>query len=181
MVRLRIAGVCTVGAAMLMMAAAGSAQKKAKDSPSPPQVTALLNCRSVADSNERLACYDKAAANIGEAVASRDLVVVDRESVQNTKRGLFGFSVPDFGGLLGGGGGDDEIKQVEGIVESVGTNRDGGWTIKLQDGSTWTQIDSTVVPLTPKRGEKVVIKKAAFGSFFMKVGKQPGFRAKRIG
>lgn len=177
--KLRAMGLCVLGAAVLLAAPAASAQKKSKDGPPPPQVTNLLNCRNIADGAERLACFDRAAATISEAVASRDIVVVDRESMRRTKGSLFGFSVPEFGGIFGGG--DDEIKEVEGLVESVGVNRDGGWTIRLQDGSTWTQIDSTVVPLEPKRGEKAVIRRAALGSFFMKVGKQPGFRAKRIG
>ena len=116
---------------------------------------------------------------MAQAVESKDLVLIDKEKVKATERSLFGFSVPDFGGLFGGG--DNDVTQVEASVASVSTNRDGGWTIRLDDGSTWTQIDSTIVPLTPKHGEKVVIKRAAMGSFFMKVGKQPGFRAKRIG
>ena len=56
-----------------------------------------------------------------------------------------------------------------------------GWTIKLADGSTWQQTDGTPVALPPRRGDKVVVKRGAMGSYFVRLGSQPGFKAKRIG
>lgn len=155
--------------------AAGQARPQAE---TPAQVQRLMACRAVAEAPGRLACFDREAAALAQAVQRKDLVVIDRERARATRRSLFGFSVPDFGGLFGG---DDGVKQVEGVVASAGYNRDGGWTLRLRDGSVWTQTDSTIVPLTPKAGEKVIIRRVAFGSFVVKVGKQVGFRAKRIG
>jgi hypothetical protein len=166
-------------AAGLALAAPAQAQDRTTAG-TPQQFQRLMACRAMSDAQQRLSCFDRETAAMAQAVESRDLVMVDRDKARAARRSLFGFSVPDFAGLLGRGG-DDEVKQVEGLVENANENRDGGWTVRLQDGSVWTQIDDTVVPLTPKRGEKVVIRRAAFGSFFMKVGRQPGFRAKRIG
>jgi hypothetical protein len=163
----------------LAMTPAAAAPRKSKDSGTPAQFQSLMACRAIADAEQRLACFDKETSAMAQAVESKDLVLIDKEKAKATERSLFGFSIPDFGGLFGGG--DSEISQIETSVVSSSTNRDGGWTVRLEDGSTWTQIDSTPVPLQPKTGDKVVIKRAAFGSFFMKVGKQPGFRAKRIG
>lgn len=144
----------------------------------PAQLQRLMACRALPEASRRLACFDQEAAALAQAVQRNDLVVIDREKARATRRSLFGFSVPDFGGLFGG---DDGVTQVDGVVASAGYNRDGGWTVRLRDGSVWTQTDSTIVPMTPRAGEKVIIRRAAFGSFVVKVGNQVGFRAKRIG
>ncbi len=164
-------------AAVLMVTVPAHAKPKAADAP-PAQLQSLLACRAVADTQQRLACFDRETAAMAQAVARKDLVMIDRDRARGAQRSLFGFSVPSFGGLFGGGG--DEVKEIEAVVASSGFNRDGGWTVRLKDGSVWTQIDSVVVPIKPVAGEKVVIRRAAFGSFFMRVGRQVGFRAKRI-
>jgi hypothetical protein len=165
--------------ASLMLSAPAQAQRRAAQTGTPQQFQQLMACRAIADAQQRLACFDSQAASMAAAVERRDLVMIDRERARAARKSLFGFSTPDFAGLFGGG--DDEVKQVEGLVASADYTRYMGWTIKLQDGSVWTQIDSTVLPLDPKRGEKVVIRRSALGSYFIKVGKQIGFRGKRIG
>ena len=110
-------GVSIMGSAILF-APPGVAAKQTEAGPPPPQVNALLACQSVTDSAERLACYDKAAAGISEAVARKDIVVYDRESVRKTKRGLFGFSIPNLG-IFGEDDDEVEIKQVDGAIAST--------------------------------------------------------------
>lgn len=145
----------------------------------PATVQSLLACRSITDPMQRLACYDRASQSFSEAVAKREVVIVDKARANEARRSLFGFSVPNFSALLGGGG--EEISQIEGVVDSVQQNADGGWTIKLADGSVWMQTDDTPVALEPRRGDKVIVKRGALGSYFFKLGSQPGFKAKRIG
>lgn len=145
----------------------------------PAAVQSLLACRSVTDSAQRLACYDRAAQGFAEAMGKREVVVIDKARANEARRSLFGFSVPNFGALLGGGG--DEISQIESTVDGVVENADGGWTIRLADGSTWSQTDDTPVALPPRHGDKVVVKRGAMGSYFLKLGSQPGFKAKRVG
>lgn len=167
-----------VGALVALTISAAAAGQGRPQAGTPTQMQRLIACRAVAEAPVRLACFDREAAAMEQAVQRKDLVVIDREKARATRRSLFGFSVPDFGGLFGGG---DDVKQVEGVVASAGYNRDGGWIVRLRDGSVWTQTDSTIVPMTPKAGEKVVIRRAALGSFIVKVGRQVGFRAKRVG
>jgi len=45
----------------------------------------------------------------------------------------------------------------------------------------WTQTDETPVALPPMHGDKVVITRGLFGGFFLQLGKQPGFKVRRIG
>jgi hypothetical protein len=171
-------GLGMIGAAMLIQSA-GVAAKQPKEGPPPPQVNALLACRAITESGQRLACYDKNAAVIGDAVAKRDLVVFDRESVKKTKRGLFGFSIPNLG-IFGDDDDDVEIKQIDGEIASTATNADGGYIFRLTDGSRWSQIDSKPMALSPQNGEKVAVKKGTLGSYFLSVNKQPGVKVKRI-
>ena len=168
-----------IAAVAVLLASAGVLAKQPEDAPPPPQFNALLACRSIADSTERLACYDKNAAVIGEAVAKKDLVVFDRESVRQTKRGLFGLTIPNLG-IFGDDDDSVDIKQIDGEIVSTAFNADGGYIFRLADGSRWTQMDGKPFAIPPQAGDKVVVKKGALGSFIMSVGKQPGVKVKRI-
>ena len=167
----------TAFGSILFIAASGAALAKPIPPGNPRSVQSLLDCRSIADSAQRLACYDKAAGAVAEAINRKDLVLIDKERATAAKKSLFGFSVPDFAGLLGGG----DITQIEGTVAGFTYNADGGLTIKLADGSVWSQTDGTPVALEPRRGDKVVVKRGTLGSYFFKLGSQPGFKVKRIG
>ena len=164
-------------AAILLIASPAVPAGKPAAGPPPPMVNELLACIKIADSAERLACYDKSAAAIGEAVAKEDLVVFDRESVRETKKGLFGFSLPNLGIF---GDEENEISQIEGTVVSFGYNADGGYIFRLADGSRWSQTDGRPLAVQPRDGDKVIIKKGALGSFSLSVAKQPGVKVKRI-
>jgi len=178
MVKLASAAVAAIGGLILLAAPAASAPKKVADGPPPAEVTALLNCRTITDSAQRLACYDKGAAAMGDAVARRDLVVFDREAVKKTKRGLFGFSLPNLG-IFGDDDEEVEIKQIEGSIVSTAFNADGGYIFRLADGSRWTQIDSKPFAVAPRSGDKVVVKKGVLGSYFLTVTGQAGVKVKR--
>ena len=167
----------TLFGAMLLVAGTSALLAKPMPAGNPRSVQSLLDCRSIADSTQRLACYDKAAGVVAEAINKKDLVLIDKERATVAKRSLFGFSVPDFAGLLGGG----DLKEIEGTVSGFTNNADGGLTIKLADGSVWTQTDDTPVALPPRRGDKVVVKRGTLGSYFLRLGSQPGFKVRRIG
>jgi hypothetical protein len=125
------------------------------------------------------ACFDREAAAMDQAIAKKDLVVIDKAKATAAKRSLFGFSVPDFGGLFGGD--DDQVKEIASTVTSYGHNSDGGWVVRLADGSTWSQTDDAMLGLPPERGQKVVVHKGTFGNFFLRLNGQPGFKVKRVG
>jgi hypothetical protein len=163
---------------VLLLVSTGAAAKQPKKAPPPPpQVNELLACRTIADSAQRLACYDKSAATIGDAVAKEELVVFDKESVKQTKRGLFGFSIPNLGIF---GDAEGEINEIEGTVAGYGHNADGGYIFRLADGSRWSQMDGKPIAIPPRNGDKVVVKRGALGSYILSLSKQPGVKVKRI-
>jgi hypothetical protein len=146
-------------------------------SPPPALFMSLTSCRALTDATARLACFDEAAAKLDAAVASNDVVVVDKTQVEQTKRGLFGLQLPNF--RLFGSDNDTPLAQIESTVSGVRGTADG-WLISLADGSTWQQMDGLPLALCPKPGMAVIVKSAALGSFKMNVAKQPAIRVKRI-
>ena len=163
------------GAAVLALSGAAAARKV--ETGTPAQVQRLLACRAIADGAQRLACFDRETAVLGNAVATRDLVVIDRARAAEAKRSLFGFSVPNFGGLLGGD--KDDIKQIDGVLASASYNRDGGHVFLLKDGSRWSQTDDRMIALTPRAGDKVVVKRGALGSYTLSVSGRPSVKVER--
>jgi hypothetical protein len=171
-------GLLLIGA----IAAALTTAAQARSTPptgTPAAVQSLLACQSLADSGQRLSCYDKAAQGLADAMSKKELVVVDKARANEAKRSLFGFSIPNFGALFGGG--DDQVNQIDSTVTGAFENGYEGWMIKLADGSTWQQTDGSPVALPPRKGDKVVVKRGSMGSYFVKLGSQPGFKAKRVG
>jgi len=155
------------------------ARNKATSTGTPAAIQQLVACRSITDAAQRLACYDRNTALVDQAITTKNLVVIDKARATAAKRSLFGFSIPNFGGLFGGA--EDDVKQIESTVASFGQNAEGGLLIRLTDGSVWTQVDDAMLGLPPKRGEKVVVQRGSLGSFYLQLGKQPGFKVRRIG
>lgn len=143
----------------------------------PPQLQRLLACRGMSDGAARLACFDREAGVTAQGFASGDLVAADREKIRSSKRTLFGLPIPNLG-LFGDDGND--VKQVEGVLAGTGFNRDGGYTFRLEDGARWSQTDSKPIALAPRRGDKVVVKRGAMGSYFLSVKGRPGVKVERL-
>jgi hypothetical protein len=171
-------GLIVIGSIAAALATAAQARSTTPTG-TPATVQSLLACQSVADSGQRLSCYDKAAQGLADAMNKKELVVVDKARANEAKRSLFGFSIPNFGALFGGG--DDQVNQIESTITGAFENGYEGWMIKLADGSTWQQTDGSPVALEPRKGDKVVVKRGSMGSYFVKLGSQPGFKAKRVG
>jgi hypothetical protein len=167
-----------VAGAFVAIGATMAMGRPAPETAPPAAVQSLLACRSITDAGPRLACYDKASQGFADAMGKKEVVVIDKARANEAKRSLFGFSVPNFAGLFGGG---DEVNQIESTVASAFENGYEGWTVKLADGSTWQQTDGNPVALPPRRGDKVMVRRGSLGSYFVRIGSQPGFKAKRVG
>lgn len=159
-----------------LVAAPAAAAPKAETG-TPAQVQRLMGCRTIADAGQRLACYDREAAGVDQAIARKDIVMVDKERARAAGRSLFGFSIPNFGGLFGN---NNEVSQIDGTIKSTGRNQDGGWVLTLADGSIWTQTDDWP-GLDARPGRKVVIKRGVMGSFWLSIPGENGIKVRRIG
>jgi hypothetical protein len=137
----------------------------------------LRSCRAIADPDQRLACYDR---EVGEVIAATDegtLQVVDRADVEETKRGLFGFSLPKIK-LFGGEEG--EMTELETTIADVRREGREGWIFTTAEGSVWRIAETKLGWRPPQEGQTVVFKKAAMGSYFIRVNGQIGVKGKRI-
>ncbi|SMF66855.1 hypothetical protein [Allosphingosinicella indica] len=173
----------TIAVSTVVLAAAmampASAQKKPEERPAAYE--ALMRCRGVADSAERLACFDQATAALQTATDNREVVMVDRQQIRKTRRTLFGLALPDFN-LFGGGDDEkeeDEVKQIETTVANAFVDQNGKWALKVAEGATWRQTDNNVLGRKPRPGSKIVISRSALGSYMAKIDGQPSIRVRR--
>ena len=144
----------------------------------------LYDCRAITDEAARLTCYDARVGALQTAESARDIRVVDREQVRETRRGLFGLSLPNIGEIFGGDD-DSEQGEADAVNELTATlsavTRDGSahWNYTLDNGQLWIQTDSSAPGRSPRAGQSVVIRRAAMGSFMINVEGRPGVRVRR--
>ncbi|KQX21732.1 hypothetical protein ASD39_00685 [Sphingomonas sp. Root50] len=169
---------------MLAVASSLAAAASAEKTHEPPELFRnLLNCRAIADSAARLACYDQSTSALEQAEAKKDLVVVDRKQIRETKKSLFGFTLPKIG-LFGGSGDEkadekDEVVELESSVEAVRPIGGGNFSLRLaKDAGTWETMST--INDAPRSGDKVRIRKAMLGSYLGQVGINRGVRFRRV-
>jgi len=138
---------------------------------------AVLDCRHVADSAARLSCFDAAAADMDKAKVQGDIVVIDRAQATAAHREAFGLPVPSLD-FISRALTPDDADRLTGVVRSTRVDANGRWTVSLEDGAVWRQIEGILFQ-SPHTGSKVSIRKAALGSFLMNVDGQPGVKVHR--
>lgn len=172
---------CLLAVAALAAFPAAAFAQRAEEAPQRPELfEALVRCRALADDSARLQCFDAAAANLQQAAERRELVVVDRQQVRESRRRLFGLPLPRLP-IFGGGDEEeeDEIDSIESQVASASQIEFGRWLVRLEDGSTWVQTDNEMLAARPRPGQPVRVNRASLGTFMMRVNNQPGIRVRR--
>jgi hypothetical protein len=145
----------------------------------PPVFEELVNCRSISDPTARLACYDTKVAAIDEAEKKDELVLADKTAMKEARRGLFGFSIPKLK-IFGNDSKEDEKFELVAKIDSAYQASYGKWTIVLDDGARWVQIDTQVLRKNPARGMEIKIRAAAMGSYFANIDGARAIRMKRV-
>ncbi len=164
---------------LIVLPAAGALGQQREPSPPRPELfEALVRCRAIADGAARLRCFDSAAANLQQAAERREVVVVDRGQIRESRRRLFGLALPRLP-IFGGGDDEEEINSIESTVRSAHQVGYGRWVVALADGSTWLQTDNNPLASRPRTGQPVRVQRAVLGSYMMRVNNQPGVRVRR--
>ncbi|MEO6434051.1 MAG: hypothetical protein ABIO29_08775 [Sphingomicrobium sp.] len=169
-------------AALLALAAAallapGSAVSGREVQQGSPKFDNLVKCRKIAEPVERLACYDANVAPLEAAIASKDILIVDRSKAEEANRSLFGYGASGVGQFLGLG----NLDQIDSTVASSGFNGDGGVIVTLADGSRWSQQDDKPMYGSIAKGAAVKVVRGTLGSYIVRIKGQIGFKAIRIG
>lgn len=144
----------------------------------PQALTRVLDCRTLADAGERLECFDREVAAMEQAEASKDLVVVDRKQLRDTRRSLFGLTLPSLA-IFGDRDDDEEESVIETTIRTASVDPYGKFVVLLEDGAVWRQIDDRVLAIRPRAGQAITIRKAAMGSYLANVNAQGAVRVRR--
>ncbi|WFL78059.1 hypothetical protein P7228_03035 [Altererythrobacter arenosus] len=172
-------GILVLGAVQIALPVAAE-ERDLPEVASPDVVEKLFQCRTIEDPTDRLACFDRQVAEVYQAKESKDLVIADREQMRETRKGLFGFSLPKIGLFGGGDDKEDEIKEISSQLARVGRASNGRLTFTVAGGARWIQTDNVPVLGEPKEGDEVTIESAALGSYMAKIGKRRPFRVRRV-
>lgn len=175
-----MARILTIGLALVGLAFAGSATAKTQPlaaAPPPKIFTDVIQCRTIADNAERLACFDRSVGTLAAAQANKEVYVADKEAMREARKGLFGLNLPKMRIFA-----DDDMEKDVSAIEStiVAFNESQkGYVFILKDGARWRQTDGAYMD-RPKIGAPIRIRRAALGSFFGSISGRPGFRIERI-
>lgn len=166
-----------VGVCMATPLSARDAQPKA----SAKMFEDVLQCRSIVDATERLTCYDKRVAAIGDAQARNEVAVLDKESVRQAERQSFGLSAPVVPQIEApvGGGRDEELSEIQSKIVSFQPTARDRWRMQLADGSEWQTLE-TIAFRVPAANMAVTVRKAALGTYLLRPAGWPAIRARRV-
>lgn len=166
------------------IAAMASAASAAKTPPPPmsPYISALEQCRQIADDAQRLACYDRTAPALVTASKSGEVNVVDRGQLKQARRSLFGFSMPKLPFFAGDQSASDTPDQIETTIKSARDLGYGMYRIVITDGdAVWETTESSMRLNEPRAGQKIVIRRGPLGSYFLRIDGQAGVKGRRVG
>ena len=168
----------------MALVVAGGAAAKDKDAvqPQPQAYQDLVKCKQIAEPTARLACFDGQVTKLEQATNAGDLVIADRATMRQTRKGLFGFRLPGLG-LFGGnkGGADaDEVTEIDSTVSSARQFGYGNWRLTLADSSVWEQTEDTKLVFDPKSGSKAHIYKGTLGTYRVNIDGQRAIKMRRV-
>ncbi|MGC4250934.1 MAG: hypothetical protein QM605_05535 [Sphingobium sp.] len=169
--------------AIALFLGVGAASASPKAPPHARELDNLLACQSIRDDNQRLSCYDRQVAAIEGAATSGNLLVLDKDGVNTTRKSLFGFSLPGLDFLTGESAADHDQSALQTINAKIVAVRSAGYgkyLFTLDEGGEWQTIE-TLSNRLPEVGMIITIKRAALGSYLAKVANWPAVRIKRVG
>lgn len=163
---------------LVALFAAQTATAQSNQSERPVPFKKLIDCRAIADTGQRLICYDREAAALDAAESRKELVVLDRAQLRKTQRTLFGLPLPDLG-IFGDGSAETQT-EITTTISRAWMHSNGKWAFQLADGARWAQTDSRELVFEPEPGQSIRIRRAALGSYLANIEGQSAIRVQRI-
>jgi hypothetical protein len=177
-VRLPVILIIGCASAALFTASALAADKIEKKAPRAEVLQKLIDCRSIPDPVERLACFEIQTAKIDNAEANRDLVIIDRDQATKARKERFGLPARPLvvGAAPALGEGVTDVTSKIRTAKLLNNNR---WLFVLEDGARWYQAESKLLR-DPKPGQSIRIRKASLGGFLANIDGQTATRVRRL-
>jgi hypothetical protein len=151
----------------------------------------IYACTSTADGAARLACFDTAVAALKQADAAGGVAVVDRAKIVQAEKEAFGLVAPTLTSIAESASSSSAAAKPKGekskaldrvtlVVKSVEKGVDGRYRFTMEDGQVWRQTDDLKLPAIGKGPWTADIRKAAIGTFLLKLDNRTAVRAKRV-
>jgi hypothetical protein len=146
-------------------------------------------CASVADGAQRLACYDEAVAGLKQVESAGGFAVVNRDQIEKAEKEAFGLVAPSLSALAESARSTavapstEKPKALEKVifpVKSVTIGPDGRYRFVMENGQEWRQLDGIKLPAIGKGPWQAEIRKAAIGSYMLKLDDRTAVRVKRM-
>jgi hypothetical protein len=151
-------------------------------------------CASVADSTARLACFDAAVAGLKQASDAGNLSVVSRAQIEKAEKEAFGLPTPSLTAMVETTSAapaaastvkpskqkPQELDRVTLAIREVGKMPDGRYRFTMENGQVWRQTDDIRLGGMSEKNLMAEIRKAALGTFIMKIGNRSAIRVKRV-
>ena len=150
--------------------------------PSAERFQAIVACQKISEAQQRLQCFDASVAQLEQATARDEIVVMDRTQIKQTRKSLFGLSLPSisiFESDRSDNGQEQEgVSVIDGKIARAAPGPSGKWFFVLDDGARWAQTELTRMR-SPKVGDSIRIRKTALGGYMANINDRPAFRIKR--
>ena len=137
---------------------------------------AVLKCRTLSDTAQRLACYD--AMPVGAAPAAASAAAATAAAVAPVRAA----QAPEQQFGIERKAKEAEPDQIESSIAGDFDGWSGNTTIKLANGQVWRITDGSQAVLPPMHNPKVRIKRGLFGGafFFQVEGQNSTARVRRV-
>ena len=177
-----------IATSFLSAATFGATGARADDAPPPavPVIQQLYACRAITDPAARLACFDTASSAVQTAESNNTIRIIDRATMQEARRGLFGFSLSRLR-IFGHGNGrpndelhdPEEIQEITAAIRSSRRDGFGALSFTLDNDQQWTQIDDHQT-FDPRAGDAVHIHRGALGNYLANIAGRSAIRVRRV-
>ena len=158
-------------------------------------------CSGEKDDAKRLACYDAAVGALKQAQGAGGVVVVERAQIDRAEKEAFGLATPSLTALAQSAAASSasaatsatasasaaakpaapaSLDRVTVTVKSVEKRQDGTYRFVMENGQIWVQSDGQKMGNIGKGPWTAEIKKAAMGTFMLKLDGRTAVRAKRL-
>ena len=150
----------------------------------------IYACAAMEDSAARLACYDAAVAGLKQAQSAGEVGVVSREQIQKAEKDAFGLQRPALAELVekpapvaAAAPKAADVQSPDKVtlaIKQVSTGADGRYRFTMENGQVWRQTDEASLERLSDPGLTAEIRRAALGTFMMKIGNRRAIRVKRV-
>ena len=139
----------------------------------------LFECRQIRESEERVQCYDK----IVDALTSGPSITTTTDNHEQVAKpdaqALFGKDATETSRIVEQTLAIEKLDQIQARVTGLKRSVDKKFTITLDNGQIWRQIDNQRIPL--RNEDRIIIREATLGSYLMEKHSGSGsIRVKRL-